>query len=153
MSGVVVADPDGSNLATVNVSGQLNVVTSPPAAPPTSVAVNVKEVSVVTGNNNVDHVYTIPSGKSLTLQRMVGGAGAGSTGVRQSKVELWHAPDGSVNGNATLLRVMYLSGSNYEYVLVDEYTGDGTLAIILRRERSDAENVEVFGAWDGYRDA
>jgi hypothetical protein len=122
------------------------VVNSAVSAPPNNTAVsNGYSGNVSTETNNF---YTIPNGEQLKIQRFAGG-GEASTGG--SKIELWWAP----NGNTTdieLIRVGYVASNNFEFTLDWDAPalGNGTRAIMVRRERFDGGAIELAGFWDGY---
>lgn len=122
------------------------VVNSAVSAPPNNTAVNVAEVSSMTGTQN--SFYTIPNGEQLKIQRFSGGSEVATDG---NKVELYWAPNGNTTG-IVLVRVGYVSGSNFEYGL--DYNapelGNGTRAILLRRVRLGGGSAEIAGFWDGY---
>ena len=133
--------------AYVDGAFRLLVTANATVLPPASVAVEVSAESSLTGT--ADEVYVIPSGKLLTVTRVAGGSEGNSGKV--SKVSLFLDPAGTGSG-MTLIRTMYLGTSNYEYGLDYKATGDGTLAIRLRRERLDGAADDVSGFWSGYRD-
>lgn len=151
LTGIVIRDVSG-NLATVTASGELRVKPSVDA-PAGTTPVNVSVLSSVTGT--VDNTYIIPNGETLILLSFQCGSEGSFAGskARNSKVELYYAPDGTVNVNAQLLALKYLSNSNAEVsfsVQETSFLGDGTAAIILRRVRLDGGVDEMFGRWGGY---
>jgi len=131
----------------VDASRRIVVSITPPTAPVGADAVGQSIQTAITGT--VDTLYVITNGKTLTIQRVAGGAGAGTTGDRQSKVSIFEDPTGDLL-SLNLIRVFYVSGSNEERILSSEFVGDGTRRILLRRERFDAGTVEVFAAWQGF---
>lgn len=143
-----IEDGSGSGrLAAVDGSNRLLVSANATVVPPAATPVEISEISVLTGT--ADTVYVIPNTKVLTITRFAGGA-EGNSGKR-SKVELFYDPAGTGTG-MTLLRSMYLGGTNYEFGLDYKATGDGTRAIRMRRTRLDGASDEVAGFWSGYRD-
>lgn len=143
-----IEDGGGSGrLAYVDGANRLLVTANATVVPPASVAVEQSEISDLTGTS--DLIYVIPTGKILTITRFAGGAEGNSGKV--SRVDLYYDPLGTGAG-MTLIRSMYLSGTNWEYGLDYKATGDGTIAIRMRRERLDGASDEVAGFWSGYRD-
>jgi hypothetical protein len=143
---VKIADgQNGVRLAYVDTSNRLIVSANATVVPAASTEVLRTAQSDLTGTS--DDVYTITNGKVLTVSRFAGGA-EGNSGKR-TKCELYYDPAGTGIG-MTLLRAMYLGGTNYEFSLDDEFTGDGTRAIRMRRERLDGAADEVFAAWNGF---
>lgn len=146
---VVLFKSDGTEVQ-VDSLGRLSVATLAPSAPTGTVAINQQAISDMKGTK--DKKYTIPSGKSGKILRFAGGSEGGK---RSAKVELWWAPDGSVNNNAELIRVGYVFGNNFDFALDYDFPlpGNGTRAIILRRKTFDNKKMEIAGFWDGWRDA
>lgn len=143
-----IEDGGGSGrLAAVDGANRLVVTANATIVPPASTAVEQSAISDLTGT--ADTTYVIPSGKVLTITRFAGGAEGNSGKV--SKAELYADPAGTGAG-MTLIRAMYLSGTNYEFGLDYKVTGDGTYAIRLRRARLDGAADEVAAFWSGYRD-
>lgn len=143
-----IEDGGGSGrLASVDGANRLVVTANATIVPPASVAVEQAALSDLTTTD--DTVYVIPNGKILTITRFAGGSEGNSGKV--SKSSLYYDPNGD-GSSLTLIRTMYLSGTNYEFGLDYKATGDGTRAIRMRRERLDGAADEVAAFWSGYRD-
>jgi hypothetical protein len=122
------------------------IVNSAVAAPPATSVVNqgvTGDVATVT-----DVFYTIPNGEQLKIQRFAGG---GEQATGGSKVELYWAPNGNTTG-IERIRVGYVNGNNFEFTLDWDAPalGNGTRAILIRRERFSGGAIELAGFWDGY---
>ena len=50
----------------------------------------------------------------------------------------------------TLIDAIFASGNSDQHDLADEFIGDGTALIRLRRRRLTGGSKEIHGAWDGY---
>lgn len=141
-----IADGGGSGrLVAVDSANRLVVSANATIVPAASTAVARSAQSDLTGTE--DDVYTITNGKILTVSRFAGGA-EGNSGKR-TKCELYYDPNGNGTG-MTLIRAMYLGGTNYEFTLDEKFTGDGTGAIRMRRERLDGAADEVAAFWNGF---
>ena len=119
----------------------------PPETPAGKTKIIKEKIGDVDGSNFYDDTYVIPNGETLVIQHFKCGAEGDIN--KYSKVVLYYAPDGTVNGNAEVLSVGYL-GDNFRESLKESFTGDGTKAIIMRRERMEAGKREIFGKWRGY---
>lgn len=98
-------------------------------------------------NTATDTVYTITNGKVLTIQLFEGGAEANSNGG--SKISILEDP----NGNLSVLNVIsiiYVNGSSYQNSISQEFTGNGTRRIVIRREIFAGSSREVYGRWKGF---
>ncbi len=145
---IIIRDGTNENLlAKVNDSGYLYVVTPPPATPPGKTEVVRRGRSSVGGSSSVDDTYVIPNGVSLNVTYFEGGF-MGAT--YDSCVTLYYAPDGTVNANAVILAHGYCAASNYQKSLNDIYVGNGTRAIIARRQRLDGVAKEGYFMWKGW---
>lgn len=134
------------NKVKIDSSGNLYTVTPQPETPAGKTSINNTQQSDVSGT--IDSYTIIPSGQIITIQRMK--AGAEMDTVAGSKVELYYAPNGNTTG-IMLIEAEYVNGSS---VFVDlnyvSPAGDGTKAILLRRQRLGGGAVEIFGKWEGY---
>jgi len=144
---VKLEDGSSTRKAYIDESFRL-AVSANVVVPPTSVAVNIQVVSNLNGTS--DDVYVIPNGKTLTVSRFAGGAEGNRN--RGSVVSLYYDPNGNGVG-MTLIRMMFLGTSNWEFSLDNQFVGDGTAAIRMRRDRLDNGADFVAGFWDGFRDA
>lgn len=146
----ILYNPAGT--APLLVTSDNRLVTSAVSEPPAGkTAVQQSAVGDVNGGAPPVYLnlfYTIPNAASLTIARFAGGAEVDPAG---SKVSLWWAPNGDETG-LVLIRVGYASGNNFEFTLDwrAPFAGNGTRAILLRRERLAGGIVEVAGFWDGY---
>jgi hypothetical protein len=94
---------------------------------------------------NVSDSFTIiPNGESVVIKTLLAGAESGNGG---SKVELYEAPNGNTTG-LIFIGVLFVDASNGQADL--NYTteiGDGTRAILLRRERFGGGAVEIYASF------
>jgi hypothetical protein len=154
MTGVIVLDPvlmagkttEGAIVtASMTVDGRLNiqnVVTTPPLTTPV-VRLEKGNISTTTGTDNT---YTIPSGVTLTIQRLSGGAETTNAG---SIVELYEDPNGDLSTLNTIEDIYFNGGSGQKDLGV-KYDGDGTRRIVLRRRNFGGGTNECTARWEGY---
>ena len=142
--GVVIQDSAGDE-ADVTPDGRLQVSTQPPPAPEGTIAVYEYEYGNV--SNTHDNVYVIPNGETLKLTRLSGGAECDSDAG--SSIELYYDPNGDGTG-MTLIDLIFASGNSDQHDLDQEYVGDGTKSIRLRRRRFSGGSKAIYGGWRGY---
>jgi len=128
----------------VNAASRLLVSQEPSVPAPGESAISDTQFdSVATVDDNF---VTIPTGKIVTIDRFSAGAESGNGG---SKVELFEAPNGDATG-LIFISVLFIDASSDQNDLAYKTTaGDGTRAILLRRERFGGGSVEIFGSWIG----
>ena len=135
---------DGTTVAKISETGRQLIDTSPPAPPPDTTAVVVTEYSDVSTDDDYD--YVIPNGATLQLQRLSGGAEPGDGSV----VELWYDPDGTKT-SMEIIDVIFSDGHSDQHDLNDEFEGDGTAQIVMRRAGLGSSSARwIFGRWEGY---
>lgn len=129
----------------VTASGRIKVDSSPPDAPLDTIPVIATEYDNVSTTD--DNVYIIPLGEKLIIQRFSAGAEVDTTAG--NAIELWEDPngDGSV---LNIIDVIFASGTSDQHDLREEFLGDGTLAVRMRRKRYSGGAKEIFGRWEGY---
>jgi hypothetical protein len=131
-----VVEIDG---ASFTADGRLKVAQEPPAPPPATTPVDVGGIAMV-GNSPSDTVHVITNGKTLVIQNFSGGASPEGAG---SKVELFDDPNGNGTG-MRLLRVAYVSGSNFSFDLnVQLGPGNGVRAVRMRRTSLGGPSREI----------
>lgn len=133
-----------ANVAEVDSSGRL-LTSSLAVVPPASTEVVIEDFDNVTTTS--DNEYTITNGKVLTISRFIGSAEADTTGG--SVVELYEDPNGD-KSVLNIIDVIFTGGNSFEHNLSQDFTGDGTRRIVLRRRRLSGGAVEVFGKWQGF---
>lgn len=129
----------------VTAGGRLKISQEPPDAPAESTPVIITEFNNVSTTHDIP--YDIPDGETLIIQRFSGGAEVDSTAG--NVVELWYDPLGTGLG-MTIIDVIFCSGDGDQHDLREEYLGDGTKRIIMRRRRFGGGAKEIFGRWEGY---
>ena len=138
-------DATDAYYAKVDDSGNQYVITPTPAAPEGTTAISDTQISYMSGEE--DSFTVIPNGEDLTIQRFKAGCEIDTGG---SKVELYYAPNGNTTG-MILIEVLFLNGSSgFADLTYNPPTGDGTAAIMLKRERLGGGSSEIFGKWEGY---
>jgi hypothetical protein len=129
----------------VDESNRFWVATPPPSAPPNTTAVIHTGYSPVSGQ--VDDIYVIPDGVTLTIQRLSGGAEQDTS--FGSGIELWYDPAGTGIG-MTIIDVIMANGTSDQHDLNSIYIGNGTRTIRMRRIRFSGGSKWIFGRWEGY---
>lgn len=141
---VRIVDSSGQYTAKVDSSGRLLV--SPDAATPEDTT-EVTRVAQSSINADTDTIYTITSGKILTLQ--VFQAGSEQSSTAGSKVSLFEDPNGNLSV-LNLIVVLYVNGVSSEGSLSVSFEGNGTRRIVMRRSIFAGSSREVFGRWKGF---
>jgi len=138
-------DDDGAiKYVAVTQDGRLKVSQEPPSAPPETTEVAIIEYNSIAGT--VDTDWVIPTGKTILIQRLAGGAEP----ANGSSIELYYDPDGTKT-NLEIIDVIFSDGQSDQHVLNATYTGDGVAQIVLRRTGLANSSARlVFGRWEGY---
>ena len=128
----------------VNAARRLLVSSEPIAPAPGQTAISDTQFDPV---GAVDDNFTIiPLGKVVNVNNLAAGSEQGNGG---SKIEVFEAPNGTTVG-LIFIAVLFVDASNGQVNLNhDTAAGDGTSAILLRRERFGGGAVEIFGTWTG----
>ena len=127
-------------------TGRLLVSQEPPSAPPETTSIKQTEYGLVSGSH--DNVYVIPNGETFILQRFM--AGSIEAAIGGSSVELWYDPDGDAGVNMEIIDVLFVNGTSDFHDLHEDYIGDGTKRIIMRRNKIGGGSTTIFGRWEGY---
>lgn len=144
----IISGLDDNNVvreARVTPTGRILVSQEPPTNPPDTTQVVRTEYSIISTYG--DDVYTIPNGMILTLQRLSGGSEQDTS--FGSAVELWYDPNGD-GTDMEIIDVIFANGTSDQHDLNDQFTGDGTRAIRMRRIRFSGGSKQMFGRWEGY---
>lgn len=153
IQGIIQIYGANGNVAEVNTSGELKVVTAPPTTPPGNTSWNITEYGNVNGEEFA--YFTVPNGESAIIQRFK----ASGEGETRNKVELWLDVDGDNPNNSgdipnSWVLIDLINTSNNFFVSPQDenisYLGDGTLRIALARIRMENGNREIFGKVEGY---
>lgn len=116
------------NVADVDSSNQLKVVTPPPVAPAGTDPIS--ESFLNSSNADIDEPYVVTSGKTLTIQSFRSGA-AGNGAICSA----YEADDGSTPNNLNKpIAIAFVTPGNDSQSLSADVVGNGTRAVILRRE-------------------
>lgn len=137
----------GDNLK-INSDGSINTVPQlNPEAPANTTQVIQETFGDVASTAGVDLAYTIPNGETLTIQLF--GAGAEQT-TAGSVVELFYDPNGDLSV-LTRVSTLFVNGTSDNTPVNQEFIGNGTRRIVMRRRGYDGSAREIFGQWIGYR--
>ena len=129
--------------AKVTSDGRLLISQELTAPANTTVVVQVAQSSIA---GDADTLYTITSGKTLTIQRLQAGS---QTGTNGSKVSIFEDPNGNLSV-LNLISVIYVDGASTPFDLSSSYVGNGTRRILMRRSALGGGSREVFGRWEGF---
>lgn len=136
-----VVEDDGKK--SLRIIGEVFI--KPPTAAPGATQILLTEYDSVSTEDDTVHVIT--NGKTLVLQALIGSSEWNNVGG--GVIELWYDPNGDGTG-MTPISVGHCNGNNFYNVLNDEYTGDGTKAVRLRRKVLGGGTLEMFGRVFGY---
>jgi hypothetical protein len=128
----------------VGDDGTLPVTVVTGSAPPATVPVKITAKTNMSGT--VDTLYTITSGTVLTIQTLSAGAETSNSG---HIIELFEDP----NGDLSVLNVIediYVNGSSDQKTIGENFVGDGTRRILLRRRAFGGGSNDVTGIWQGF---
>lgn len=131
----------------VNTDGSLNVVPllNPPA-PANTTPVNISAFGQVASTSGVDTYYTITNAKTLTIQTFLAGAEETTGG---SIVSLFYDPNGNLSV-LTRISSLFVNGVSDNAPVAQNFVGNGTRRIVLRRRGYTTSSREMFGQWIGY---
>jgi len=109
--------------------------------------------SSIASGGSADSIYTVTTGKKLTISAFTAGAAATSSALQNhvegAKIELFYDPSGNGTG-MTLIDVIYCLGASVKFVEnFTTDTGNGTIAVRVRRTNFAAVANEIYGKWDG----
>jgi len=140
---------NGINILLVNADGSINTVplVTPPA-PSGATTVIRDDFSDVASTAGVDINYIITNLQTLTIQTLIAGA---ETTVGGSIVELFEDPTGT-GTPLTRISSLFVSGQSDNAPVNQEFIGDGTRRIILRRRGYSGSAREMFAQWIGFEE-
>ena len=139
----------GSNILAVNADGSIKTVPLIiPPAPTGSTNVVRDGFDDVADTAGIDINYIITNLKTLTIQVLIAGA---ETTTGGSLVELFEDPSGT---GAPLTRIssLFVNGQGDNAPVNQEFIGDGTRRIILRRRGYSGNAREMFAQWIGFEE-
>lgn len=149
---VQIVDPENQNPADVvvvdggnalRVTGQVSIDVG--IIPDGAVEVLITDYDDV--KTDLDNVHVITNGKTLHIQGLLGSAEWNNVGG--GVVELYYDPNGDGTG-MTLIAAGHVNGTTFSYPLREEYAGDGTKAIRMRRIILGGGSLWIFGRVFGY---
>lgn len=158
IDGVTRIVGSSGNVADVDPSGNLKVISPTPTPPPGTNPVRRTFYEDVAGNDYEDDIYTIPSGETLTLQRLISSSEDNDKSCEITMVYLPNTssvpdPDDllttpSLHDN--IIVQLSLNGNNEVVDLEDEFLGDTTNGILVRMRRTDGGRRRIYTRWVGY---
>lgn len=138
---VVKPRSDGTLDVNANVGG------IPPIPEGATQVITNTGLSDVSSTAGVDTFYTITNAKVLTIQSLAGGAEAVTSG---SVVELYYDPSGTGTPLTLIGAPLWVDGESNQVSIGQEFTGDGTRRIVLRRRGYSGSAREMAASWFGY---
>lgn len=117
-----------------------------PPAPFGAVDISQTAFNGVTSTAGVDLYYTITNTKTLMIQTLIAGSEETQGGA---VVELFYDPNANLTG-MTRLSTLFINGSSDNTPINQDFVGNGTRRIVLRRRGYTASNREMFAQWLGY---
>ena len=143
----VLAGKNDGNFLNVNTTSDGRLMVSQElVVPGTSTQVVQTAFGSVSTTTGTDINYTITNGTILTIQRLSAGAEDESGG---SVVELFEDPTG-LGTPLTRIEMLFINGTSASVDVGQDFTGDGTRRIIMRRRGYTASAREMFARWQGY---
>lgn len=144
---IIRAGTTSNNELEVNTDGSVNVVPllNPPA-PANTTAVTTSAFGDVSNTSGDDTYYTITNTKVLTIQTLVAGSEETTGGAI---VELFYDPNANLTG-MTRISTLFVNGTSDNTPVGQNFTGNGTRRIVLRRRSYSSSAREMFGQWIGY---
>lgn len=146
-SGVTVVDTEHGTKLHISDQGRIEVIVVPAEAPADTLAISTSAFGDVASTSGVDFPYTITAGSTLTIQEFTAGAEYDSAG---SVVELYWDPAGDMGSQARRIEVLFVNAASANVPIAEDFVGDGTARIVLRRRGFTAVAREMFGRWKGY---
>lgn len=140
---------NGSNILAVNADGSIQTVplVTPPA-PSGATTVIQDDFDDVASTAGVDINYVITDLKTLTIQTLVAGS---ETTTGGSIVELFEDPSGT-GTPLTRISSLFVDGQSDNAPVNQEFIGNGTRRIILRRRGYSGSAREMFAQWIGFEE-
>ena len=133
-------------VAEVDLQNRLLVSMEAPTNPVGVTDISHTQFSEVAENNYTDTYYTITPNKILVIDYI---RGSSEDNEKSSSVSVYYDEDGTAN-NLALIAVGFTNGTSFEYNINRQFTGDGIKRIVLRRERLDAGDRDIFGQFTGH---
>lgn len=149
VDGEIIVDKDDDTIGlTVNSDGSINTVPQlSPDAPTGTTQVVQETFSDVASTAGVDLNYVIPNGETLTIQLLVAGAEESTGG---SVVELFYDPNGDLSV-LTRISTLFVNGQSDNTPVNQEFVGNGTRRIVVRKRGYSSAAREMFAQWIGFR--
>lgn len=147
---VTIVDDASGDKVGVTTAGELKVYQTPAEAPPGTDAVNRGVLDTVAASSIEDDLYTIPSGKDLTIQTFTG-SNASPDPSSKGAIEytLYEDPNGDLSV-LNLIRAGHLEDGNFQFNINRMFTGDGTRRILMRVEELAGKSVRNSRFWSGF---
>lgn len=103
------------------------------------------DVSTTSGDDNT---YTITNGETLTIQRFSAGSEEQTGG---SVVELYEDPNGDLSV-LNIIEAIFVNGNSRQADVGQQFEGDGTRRIVMRRRGFTGNAREIFARWIGFEE-
>lgn len=148
-TGNIITGKDETNdIFSLDVNIRSGTVSIIPAAPPQG-SIPISDVVYDEINKQDDRFTVIPTGEQVFVQLLAAAGGWDNTGG--SEIVLFYAPNGDTTG-LILIDALITNGSSpitpVTFKVPD--LGDGTRAILLRRDRLGGGSSKVKAKWSGY---
>ena len=145
---VIVEGSTGNDLEP-NSDGSVNVVViDNPAIPSGATGVNQEYFGSIATTSGDNQFYVITNLKTLIIQTFFGGAESSQSG---SVVELFF----DVNGNLSVLvriRTIWVDGASFSVGVNQDFIGNGTARMVMRRRGYSGSGREMEVAFSGYEE-
>ena len=135
----------GTNLV-INSNGSINVTNVEVAAPVGATDVVVTGFGSVASTSGIDTYYVIPNGTTLSIQLLQAGAESSTGG---SAVDLFHDPNGNLS-SLTRILTLYVTGESTRATVDEQFVGNGTARMVLRRRGFSGSAREMFARFKGF---
>lgn len=128
---ITVLGEDGYPIQ-VGQDGRLHVTTATPIDTSNATRISETYSAAVAGHAYELFTFLIPDGKILMWTKIIIGGQEGS-----SHAVIYEAPNGTLDGNETVVVDYYVNGHTVQYDIDKESIGDGLNTIIVKLQRLD----------------
>ncbi len=142
-------DTDTGDFDNVKVTNGRLLVSQEIIAPAGTTIVDELVFSSVATTSGSDSLYTITNGTTLTIQFLQATSEDATGG---SVIELFEDPNGDLSVLNRLGLPIIVNGSFIGAVIAEQFTGDGTRRIVMRRRGFTASARDVGSRWIGFEE-
>lgn len=132
---------DGTLDVNANVGG------IPPIPENATQVIENSGLSDVASTSGVDTIYSIPNSVTLTIQALAGGSENATSGA---VVELYEDPNGNLSVLNLIGTPLWVNGVTSQISIGQDFAGDGTRRIVMRRRGYSGSGREMAASWYGY---